>query len=161
MNAVDVHFYGQKFFLDTLKDLPKGKAIEKPGVCGQWSAKDVVSHIAMYETMLTEILSNFISGIKTPPREMSQEKKFDEVCDEEVKKRRDLSLAKILKELENSYEKNISFLRSVPIQNRKKVGALPWYGKEYSLDDLIVYMYYGHKREHGAQIDVFKTRLGG
>jgi hypothetical protein len=30
---------------------------------------------------------------------------------------------------------------------------------EYSLDDYIVYSSYGHKREHGAQINVFKDTL--
>jgi hypothetical protein len=27
---------------------------------------------------------------------------------------------------------------------------------EYALDDYIVYAYYGHKREHSAQIAVFR-----
>jgi len=29
----------------------------------------------------------------------------------------------------------------------------------YALDDVIVYMYYGHKREHNAQIAAFRDRL--
>jgi hypothetical protein len=33
------------------------------------------------------------------------------------------------------------------------------YGKEYALDDFVVYMYYGHKREHGAQVAGFHDRL--
>ena len=28
----------------------------------------------------------------------------------------------------------------------------PWYGPEYSLDDLVVYTMYGHKREHDPQL---------
>ena len=38
-------------------------------------------------------------------------------------------------------------------------GTLPWYGAEYSLDDFIVYTYYGHKREHAAQIAAFRDHL--
>jgi hypothetical protein len=30
---------------------------------------------------------------------------------------------------------------------------------EYALDDFIVYQYYGHKREHCAQIAVFRDKL--
>ena len=30
---------------------------------------------------------------------------------------------------------------------------------DYSLDDFLVYSYYGHKGEHGAQINVFKDVL--
>jgi hypothetical protein len=33
------------------------------------------------------------------------------------------------------------------------------YGLEYALDDFIVYAYYGHKREHTAQIAVFRDTL--
>ena len=29
----------------------------------------------------------------------------------------------------------------------------------YALDDVLVYMYYGHKREHSAQIAAFRDRL--
>lgn len=36
---------------------------------------------------------------------------------------------------------------------------MPWYGDAYALDDLIVYMYYGHKREHNAQIAAFRDRF--
>ena len=39
-------------------------------------------------------------------------------------------------------------------------GTLPWYGNRYSLDDFIVYTFYGHKREHGAQIGVYRDKIG-
>ncbi len=38
-------------------------------------------------------------------------------------------------------------------------GTLPWYGEGYALDDFLVYAYYGHKREHSAQIAAFRDRL--
>ena len=38
----------------------------------------------------------------------------------------------------------------------REPGSIPWYGEEYALDDLIVYQYYGHKREHSAQIEAFR-----
>jgi hypothetical protein len=41
----------------------------------------------------------------------------------------------------------------------RKAGTLPWYGMEYALDDFIVYSFYGHKREHSAQIAVFRDLL--
>jgi hypothetical protein len=34
----------------------------------------------------------------------------------------------------------------------REVGSIPWYGPEYSLDDLVVYQMYGHKREHDPQL---------
>ena len=47
----------------------------------------------------------------------------------------------------------------IPVETRHTNGVLPWYGAEYDLEDFIAYMYYGHKREHSAQIAVFKDKL--
>ena len=38
-------------------------------------------------------------------------------------------------------------------------GTIPWYGEEYCINDLIVYINYGHKREHTAQINAFRDIL--
>ena len=47
----------------------------------------------------------------------------------------------------------------IPVEVLRRPGTLPWYGAQYALDDFIVYQYYGHKREHTAQINVFKDLL--
>lgn len=41
----------------------------------------------------------------------------------------------------------------------RQVGTLPWYGIEYALDDVLVHMYYGYKREHSTQIAAFRGGL--
>ena len=38
-------------------------------------------------------------------------------------------------------------------------GFLPDYGEEYDLQDYIAYAFYGHKREHSAQIAVFRDGI--
>ena len=50
-------------------------------------------------------------------------------------------------------------LARIPVKERRQNGTLPWYGPEYSLEDFIVYNFYGHKREHSAQINVFHDQL--
>jgi hypothetical protein len=45
------------------------------------------------------------------------------------------------------------------LDRRRQNGALPWYGAEYDLEDFIAYSFYGHKREHTAQINVFRDAL--
>ena len=47
-------------------------------------------------------------------------------------------------------------LLRVPAATLRQPGTLPWYGAEYAVDDLIVYTAYGHKREHSAQIAVYR-----
>jgi hypothetical protein len=53
----------------------------------------------------------------------------------------------------------MSLVAQIRPEQFRQVGILPWYGMDYSLDDLLVYMYYGHKREHSAQIAAFRDRL--
>ena len=50
------------------------------------------------------------------------------------------------------------FLGNAP---RREVGTIPWYGPQYSLDDMLVYTMYGHKREHGPQLDAVLERSAG
>ena len=45
--------------------------------------------------------------------------------------------------------------------HRDAAATCPWYGGEYSLEDQLVYRYYGHQREHCAQVEVFRDRLVG
>ena len=42
----------------------------------------------------------------------------------------------------------------------REVGTIPWYGAEYSLDDLVVYQQYGHKREHDPQLQAVLAKEG-
>jgi hypothetical protein len=50
----------------------------------------------------------------------------------------------------------MGLITGISAEMRQRPGTLPWYGMEYALDDFIVYQYYGHKREHMAQVNVFK-----
>jgi hypothetical protein len=52
----------------------------------------------------------------------------------------------------------MTLVAQIPAETLRATGTIPWYGPEYALDDLITYMYYGHKREHSAQIAVFRDR---
>jgi hypothetical protein len=53
----------------------------------------------------------------------------------------------------------MELITQIPPQTLRQPGTIPWYGAEYALDDLLVYMYYGHKREHSAQVGVFRDQL--
>jgi hypothetical protein len=45
------------------------------------------------------------------------------------------------------------------LRNPAEIGLLPWYSAEYDLEDYITYAFYGHKREHCAQIAVYRDTL--
>jgi hypothetical protein len=108
---------------------------------------------------LVEVLSGFLDGGETPYlNEVASvgPQKFNDV---EADKRKDTPVGEVLSEYNETHGQTMALARRIPAETWTTVGTLPWYGMEYSLDDLIVYQYYGHKREHCAQIAVFRDTL--
>ncbi len=65
----------------------------------------------------------------------------------------------VFDEYEQTHLKTLELAAQVPGDLLEKEGVLPWYGRAYDLEDFIVYTFYGHKREHSAQVAVFKDTL--
>ena len=57
------------------------------------------------------------------------------------------------------HARTMALIADIPAEVLRQPGTIPWYGDEYALDDLIVYQYYGHKREHMAQVDKFRDEF--
>lgn len=155
MNAYDVLKYGQLTVLRTIDGLHE-HAWEQPGACGVWSAKNVIAHLASFEQVLVDLLTAFVDGDPL----LFQSPLNDAFNDREVDRRAQLSPAATLHELEAAHERVLALVQEIDAETLRRPGMLPWYGAEYSLDDLIVYQYYGHKREHSAQIAQFRARAG-
>jgi hypothetical protein len=75
--------------------------------------------------------------------------------DYEVEQRKDNSYDEIMAEYHQAHARTLEQVAQIPAETLREAGRIPWYGAEYALDDLIVYQYYGHKREHMAQVAVF------
>jgi hypothetical protein len=78
---------------------------------------------------------------------------------DKVALRKHHAVADIVAEYKDAWARTMELITQIPPQTRREPGTIPWYGAEYALDDLLVYMYYGHKREHAAQIAVFRDQL--
>ena len=157
MNVADVLKYGNLTLLDTLKNVPKS-TWETPGVCGVWSVKDIVAHLSSYELMLAETQSAFLDGGPTPIRDTFS-RLGGKANDHLVEARQALSIDEILGEYEAAHAKVMSQIVQIPEETRRQNGTIPWYGEDYDLEDLITYMNYAHKREHCAEINVFRDQL--
>jgi len=157
MNAGDILTYGHGTILQTIDGLPDA-AWETGGVCGVWSTKEVVAHLASYERLLIEVLSAFTGGGPTPSMQMWAElgPGFN---DAQVEARKGKSAADVLAEYNDAHDRVRARAAQIPAETFRQTGTLPWYGMEYSLDDFIVYASYGHQREHAAQIAAFRDRL--
>lgn len=155
MNASDILKYGDRTFQYALSQIPKDQW-ETDGVCGWWSVKNIVAHLASYELVLVDVLNSFLGATDTPQLKAFQSHSFN---DDQVNQRQSKSPDDTLSEYVAAHESVAGLITKIPVDKLREVGTLPWYGAEYSLDDYLVYAFYGHKREHSAQVDVFKDRL--
>jgi hypothetical protein len=167
MNAQDILKYGHHTVLRAIDGMPEAEW-ETGGVCGVWSVKDIIAHLASYEQVLAEVLSSFQSNSVLPssspggsatPMLNAFTEPAGHFNDAQVALRKGNSHAEVLAEYISVYEHVTALAAQIPAEILSRAGTLPWYGLEYALDDLIVYAFYGHKREHCAQIAVFRDRL--
>jgi hypothetical protein len=156
MNADDVFRYGHLTVLGVIDGLPSDEW-ETPGVCGSWSSKDVIAHLASYELATGDAFAGILGEDPGPTLGLMLSR-GGEFNDSQVEERRGQSPEETVAEYTAAYERAAALLARIPIAQRRQTGLLPWYGAEYDLEDLIAYMSYGHKREHSAQIAHFRSR---
>jgi uncharacterized protein (TIGR03083 family) len=156
MNAHDILKYGNGTVLGAVAGLPDADW-ETGGVCGFWSVKNIVAHLASYELVLVDVLGGFLGAATTPLLAAFQS--GEGFNDQQVDARATLSPAETMAEYVAAHERTLSLLAQIPAEKLPEPGTLPWYGAEYALDDFLVYAYYGHKREHCAQIAVFRDQI--
>lgn len=157
MNAVDILKYGHLTVLQTIDGFPES-AWDTPGACGVWSVKDIIAHLASYEQVLVDVLTSFGGSDPTPVlnRFIELGSQFN---DTEVNRRKEKTMKEVLGEYNDTHAQVMSMVAQLPPETLRQTGTLPWYGAIYALDDFLVYAYYGHKREHSAQIAVFRDHL--
>lgn len=163
MNPNDVMKYGHFHFLRALENLPLSEW-ETGGVCGIWSVKNIVCHIASYEVFMDEMLVKILGD--TQPTRMHDalsaqgpEAYFAAFNDVEVNQRQAYTAQQAIDEYLAAYERVAAKGLLVNADTWRKNGTIGWYGDAYSLEDYVVYAQYGHKREHLAEINVYKTNL--
>ena len=158
MNAHDILYYGNTKILEYVQDLPE-EHWNSSGVCGWWSVREIMAHLASFEHMLTEVI-DIVQGAEAGPYLRAFSDPVLDFNDVQVEKRKAMSATAVMAEYANSQARTMETITNVAPDLCRRPGTLPWYGEEYSLDDFIVYTFYGHKREHGAQIGVFRDSIG-
>jgi hypothetical protein len=155
--------YGHLTLEGELARIPP-EAWSRPGVCGVWSVQDIVAHLASYEQAGIDILRTLAAGkaeaVATPTLDAYRQDPAG-FNDAQVEERRVYDAEHILDEYRTAHVQMLELAATLPHAKFSEIGALPWYGPEYSPGDLVVYMYYGHKREHSAQIAMYADLLPG
>lgn len=158
MNSLDILKYGHITLLRSVEGFPDS-AWEQGGACGVWSSKDIIAHLASYEHLLIDIFNSVLHSGITPTLNELFAAGFDGFNDAQVERYRAKSVAETLQAYVDGYEQAGALAAQVPLETWRTNGVLGWYGAEYDLEDYIVYTFYGHKREHSAQINMFRDNL--
>jgi Mycothiol maleylpyruvate isomerase N-terminal domain len=147
MQTVDVLMYGQRTIEHTIaRYRPEDWSRIALGV---WTAKDLVGHLGAFEVRFADILAMIVGAPLESGLLRADPATFN---DTQAAMRHDWPIEDVLAELREAHERAMTHAKAIEPERWREVGTIPWYGMEYSLDDLVVYQMYGHKREHDPQL---------
>ena len=122
---------------------------------GVWTAKDLVGHLGAFEVRFVEVLQIFAGEEPATGLRFESPATFN---DDQAAVRRDWPVDAVLGELASANAEVMRLVPRIAAERWREVGTIPWYGPEYSLEDLAVYTQYGHKREHAPQLGAVLER---
>lgn len=159
MHAPDILRYGHATVMDAFGALP-ADAWERAGVVGVWSAKNVAAHLASFERALVELFGSLRDPQHSTPTLSAMTR--PDFNGEQVALRRHLTAEATLAEYVAWQAQAAHLAAALPAETYRQTGLLEWYGPAYDLEDFLVYTFYGHKREHAAQLKLFaRTGVSG
>ena len=153
MNPLDILRYGQAT-VDELIDKFQPADWEAIAL-GRWTTKDLVGHLGAFEVRFAEVLGLFAGYEPTTRLRDESPATFN---DDQAAIRREWSVDAIVTELRDAHARSLAAAAAIAPETWREVGTIPWYGPEYSLDDFLVYIEYGHKREHSPQLEAVLER---
>jgi hypothetical protein len=99
-------------FQTSYAGLPSARLVE-PGVAGDWSVKDIIAHVTWWEEEALRHLPLIIAGGR-PPRYSVAYGGIDAFNAMMAERKRDLSLSDVLTQQNDTHERLVDFIRSVP-----------------------------------------------
>lgn len=147
MNALDVLMYGQRTVRATI-DRYGADDWERIAL-GVWTAKDLLGHLGAFEVRFADQLGIFVGAEPESDLMSADPRTFN---DDQAAVREHWPLEQVRAEFLDAHERAMRHAKAIAPEVWREVGTIPWYGPEYSLDDLVVYQMYGHKREHDPQL---------
>ena len=132
-------------------------------VCGVWSTKQVVGHLTGWALYLEEFLAPH-AGLEGTTVYLDD---FRQLGEDGYNAKHgtpaaDQSVAQVRAAYDDVWSRLLRLATQVTAERWRQTGTLSW-DPDGSLEDFVVYAYYGHHTEHAAQIEEFhhrRRRLG-
>jgi hypothetical protein len=99
-------------FTDSFADLPDARLTE-PGVTGDWSVKDILAHVSIWEDEAIKHLPHIIAGGR-PPRYSVTYGGIDAFNAQMVAQRSALPLAEVRRQLDDTHQRLIVVAQQLP-----------------------------------------------
>ena len=147
MNTLDVLLYGQRTIRSTVDRY--GPDDWGRIALGVWTAKDLLGHVGAFEVRFADQLAPFAGASVETDLPSADPGTFN---DNQAAVRKDWPVDRVMEEFLEAHERVVRLAAGILPEVWREVGTIPWYGAEYSLNDLVVYQQYGHKREHDPQL---------
>ncbi len=147
MQVLDVMRYGQDMVMETARRYrPEDWSRVALGV---WTAKDLLGHLSAFEVRMADVLATFVDEAPASDLMSADTETFN---DDQAAIRTDWPIEQVLEEFTSAHARLMAHAVRIPAERWRELGTIPWYGADYSLDDLVIYQLYGHKREHDPQL---------
>jgi mycothiol maleylpyruvate isomerase-like protein len=147
MNTIDVLMYGQQTVVRTISRYRPDDWSKI--ALGVWTSKDLLGHLGAFEVRFADVLATFVDAPVVSGLLDADPGTFN---DDQAAVRADWTIEQVTDEFLSAHERVMTHARAIQPERWREVGTIPWYGPEYSLNDLVVYQMYGHKREHDPQL---------
>lgn len=146
-------------FLQAIEGLTE-EEINEPGVNGDWSVKDILSHLTRWEAELVKLLWQTSQGITPSGLAVSAtEEKVDELNARWVQEDRERSLSQVLEDFQGVRKQTIRRVEAFSEEDLTDVKRYAWL-EEVPLWKRIAIESYEHEAEHLSQIQAWREERG-
>lgn len=125
-------------------------ALERTDPAGGWSAKNVLAHLAGWESWVVEMLQARLGGAELPAHLRAAAADEDAYNAAQVAEREELTPDEQLMELERTRAELLALLRA--LEPARLDAPEPWPGARHSLGDYLRRALVQHEREHAAAL---------
>ena len=147
---------GRAELLSAIEGLSEQEMV-RPGVVGEWSVKDTLAHIAAWDEETRAVIHAFVTQAEPIfDYKISGKRGFAKWTAREVEKRRDLSEAQILAELEEARQELVELVQGLTEEQLSRRAVPPWRYPTTARRNLEIQA--KHDREHAEQIIAWREQ---